>query len=71
MTPERIDRIRAIVWTTILLMACAVTSAAFWLAQQVWLLVGPWLTAHIEGVFVFVAITCAACVAVMAKGDRR
>ena len=73
MTPDRrIDRLRFVVLTGLGLAACIVPSLACWLAQRVWLFVGPWIMADVDRFTAIAAgllVLAIGAVTVMARDD--
>ena len=72
MTPDPHAGYIVIVWTALGVGACMVSSAACWLAQRVWLAVGPWVMADVDrftGLAALLILASVGLVALLARND--
>jgi len=71
MTPEPRTAYIVVIWTALGIGACMVSSLACWLAQRVWLAVGPWIMADADRFTVLAGALVVACVGVVALLARK
>ena len=77
MTPDRprVDWLRLVVWTPLLLfgavLTCSVLDGAFAVMQAAWEATGPWITDHIDGVVAVIVTAGVGAIFVMTRKDKR
>jgi hypothetical protein len=71
----RVDWLRLVVWTPLLLfgavLTCSVLAGAFAVMQAAWEAAGPWITDHIDGVVAVIVTAGVGAIVVLSRKDGR